>query len=50
MVRFTINGVEMTGRVVGQERDISTGRWIYEILPLGCVQTEKMHYSDLEVI
>ena len=49
MVRFTINGVEMTGRVVGQERDIN-GRWIYEILPLGCVQTEKMHDSDLEVI
>ena len=50
MVRFTINGIEMTGTVVGQERETSTGRWLYEILPLGCHQTAKMHFSDFEVL
>ncbi len=54
MVRFTINGVEMTGTVVGQEREISTGRWVYEIRCDGRsgpdFQTAKLHFSDFEVL
>ena len=54
MVRFTINGVTMTGTVVGQEREISTGRWLYEIRSDGRsgpdFQTAKLHFSDFEIL
>ena len=51
MVRYQINGVTVTGTVVSQEREVSTGRWLYEIQPDNPAQlTEKMHFSEFEIV
>ncbi len=50
LVRFEINGVTVTGTVVGQEKTDS-GRWLYEVQPTNPAQlTEKLHFSELQVV
>lgn len=55
VVRWETEGVKREGIVVAQEKDPTTGRWIYEIEPLtalpeGSWEPSKLHFSEFEVV
>ena len=54
LVRYTINGVEITGIIMGQERDPRDGRWIYDIHQTHPATahglTARLHFSEFEII
>lgn len=54
-VRYRIHGVEMTGTIVGYEREPSTGRWLYQIEPAHLDVEERwtpsrLYFSEFQVV